>query len=837
MGLWDKIKSIFIKKEQPKLLSDGNNKEPQAQENYVRKRISRPSTSQKLALLLSTGVLVLPLAACKSNVETDKKPITEVSLCDTSDIRLSKYIEEYITAFESGDISDSTEMYAYYKELYELLKQEPISETDGISENTTYNFNKELMNYDTFEEESGSYYANGELIKDINFSSVNVKTLYGNIEIQNNDEYYTIINKASDNSIETIIKYNLDGSWEISENKNGENEIYKFNNEGLLTTSEIEDETKKVYVDGNINVYNNYKFTFNENTRLIEERKPDGSYIIYDSGRIDETRFNRYSDYSKYFDKIIYYYGKNDKINQIKAYNTWEYNDNRRGEGEVIIFPNGDYYEYNKYFDEDDNIYRNEKIERKYDKSRTEINETVDENGEKIVTICTWEDDVHTSSGAIDITYYSINNKVLKERKNGIIYEYSSEDGLFFRAYKVQDDGEMYYRKDGTKLRFEGKDGTRIGYYENENIEYIENDKTFTRYHKDYPKVISYMSNKTDEDITVEINGKKYKLSETGYVKCFENGDIQEYYYDENNGYQKYESGNCVYKEKGITTTKDSNENILNISNNTTRTEFYDYNQNFISSIQNKSEEEITVEANGKEFVLGENGLVSFFEDGSTKRYKYDDNKIIEYTTYGTHKIFEDGKWTSYNKDNEIVWIGNNVNGYGGLNGFYTEYYDYENNLIKIKKENGITTTYSYNQDITSLENNNKDGITVTINDIYGNTYDLKDGDFVSFYTTGNIAYIKQEDIFKKYYRNDNEDYYYIKNESDNTYTFYHNDEVLYTTNNPDSFEIKYKDGAQRVVLEDGTIVDPDIEEIIETTEMTPEEEAHSNNLEDCEER
>lgn len=332
------------------------------------------------------------------------------------------------------------------------------------------------------------------------------------------------------------------------------------------------------------------------------------------------------------FDKIIYYYDKNDNLTQIKIYDAWIYNDNRYGERQIIVFPNGDYYEYNKYFDENDNLYNYEKIERKYNKSKTEISESVDENGEKVVTIRRWEDDVRTINGAIDMTYYSVNNKVIVERKNGIIYEYSREDGAFLSASQVQDDGVMYYREDGTKLSFEGKDGTRIGYYENENIEYIENDTTFTRYYKDYPNVVSYISNQSEEEITVEVNGKEFILSESGHVQCFENGDTQEYYYDENTGYRYFEFGNWTYEENGTITTKDSYGNILDISNDVTRTEYYNYEQNIISRIVNRSEEEITVEANGKEFTLAPNGSVSFYKDGSTQRYKYDDNTIIEYT-------------------------------------------------------------------------------------------------------------------------------------------------------------------------------------------------------------
>lgn len=206
--------------------------------------------------------------------------------------------------------------------------------------------------------------------------------------------------------------------------------------------------------------------------------------------------------------------------------------------------------------------------------------------------------------------------------------------------------------------------------------------------------------------------------------------------------------------------------------------------------------------------------------------------QLLNIQTYGT-RIFKDGLWTSYNKDNEIIWIGDDIYEHGN----YIDYYDYENDLIRRKKENGITTSYSYSQRIEEVKNNNKEGLIISINDIYGNVYDLSNGDYISFYPTGILRYIVQGDIVKDFYRNSTQEYYYTRDKTNNIYTFYHNDEILYTTDNPDSFKIKYIDGEQRVILEDGTIIDPDIEEIIETTEMTTEEEIPSNSLEDYENR
>lgn len=503
-------------------------------------------------------------------------------------------------------------------------------------------------------------------------------------------------------------------------------------------------------------------------------------------------------------------------------------NDNSYGEMQIIVFPNGDYYENNKYFDENGNIYKNEKIERKYNKSTTEIDESIDENGEKVVEIRKWEDDVRTASGAIDMTYYSINNQVVVERKDGIIYEYH-KDGKFSYAYQVQEDGVMYYREDATKLRYEGEDGIKIFYYENGNISSIETSTTYMRYNKDYPNIISYASNRSEEEITIEVNGKEFKLGKNGHVTCYENGDTKEYYYDENTGYKYYESGDWEYEENGVVTKKDIYGNILAISDDKMYIGYHDYDENLISMISNRSEEEVVVEANGKEFKLTQSGHVSFYENGDTKEYNYDDNTRSVYYRDGSSSILKDGTWTDYNKDNEITSTrsGNNR----------TEYYDYEKGLVKSKRENGIYTSYYYDQQISQIENHNEEGVIVTVNDIYGNVYDLNNGDYAHFYSEGSFSNIKQGDILKKFYRNNNQEYYYIHDGSTDTYAFYHNDEILYTTDNPDSFEIVYKNGAQRVVLSDGTVIDPDIEEVIETTEIQTEEATIPSSFENIEEQ
>ena len=119
-----------------------------------KRNIFKPISPKKIAALLSASLVMLPLTACKEkNVE---KPRIEIEFCDTSDIKLDTYLEDY----EKGKIRNGTEMYNYYEELFEILSQEEIVSTEENqnielenqnieleNSNVTYNFNKELITF------------------------------------------------------------------------------------------------------------------------------------------------------------------------------------------------------------------------------------------------------------------------------------------------------------------------------------------------------------------------------------------------------------------------------------------------------------------------------------------------------------------------------------------------------------------------------------------------------------------------------------------------------------------------------------------------------------------
>ncbi|MBO5348773.1 MAG: hypothetical protein J6A89_03010 [Clostridia bacterium] len=813
--------------------------------------ISGAKTSGKFAAILSAAILVLQLTAC-SNSKPIEEVKTEIEFCDTSDIALYNYIDKYKEDYKDGNVSNGIEMYTYYKELYDFLKLDPITKTDNseafqYSEaqiiNTTYNFNKDTMVYDTLE--NGIYYVNGEVIKKVESDSVQLKTLYGNIKIENLDESYFITNIDDENSIKTVIQYNSDGSWTISEDANKKSEIFQFNNDGILVSSDtikhVDDNNtiRKVYNNGNINFYDAY----DQHSNLVEKRKVDGSYMIVGHINIDKNRYNFYPDSNTYYDEILYYYDENDNLQNIKAYEKSLHNDGSYTENSTIFFPNGDYYKYIQYYNANGNLYKNEKIENKYNQYKTSILEEQNENGETNVIVNKW--DYNINGGIGDCIYRKINNVITIKQKDGIIYQYSQQDGKFYDAYKVQKDGIMYYREDGSKLCFEKKNGTKIGYDEKGNINSITNDAIFTGYYNYDENVISYISNKSDCEITVNANGKKFELSPTGYVSFYENGNTNTYYYDEKTSSNYLETGEEWCSEKdGITTFYDTNHNITGIIKDDIRTDYYDYDNNVIQAIESKGirytyyengnikkVENLTNEDllnfNGYELIKG--SYISYYENDNLQKYYYDKDYSIEYYETGEEwKVDQDNRKIIYDKEHNVtaMWENKSNDGFYTL---YTEYYDYDNNIIKSIQEDSVVTNYYKNQEIENIYNYNDEGVVVAVNDIYGNVYQLNKDDYIRFNKDGFISSVKQGNDIKVCWRNDTQEYFYVKNENDNTYTFYHNDEILYITDNADSFKrtvFNNDNGRVRIVLEDGTIIDPDIQgEMTENKQIEPKEE------------
>lgn len=757
---------------------------------------------KRIVAIFSAGTMMFSLTACRNNKKAEKSTETQIQYCDTSDIRLQLYLDKYVSEYNAGDISNGTEAFTHYTDLYDLLTSGLDSEDTIESEQDinaiTYNWDKTEMIYDSVEETDSliTYYANGEEIKQVAENSVQLKTLNGDIEIELVDGSCLVTNTDEVNTTTTILQYNPNGSYTISENTNEESGKFDFNEDGVLVSSEIienlgsDNEIYKNYKynNGNMNCYNVY----GDYSNLIEKRNEDGSYVIYDN-HLDTNRYNFHHDLFRNYSQISYYYDKDDELEHIDVYDEAQSNSQNYYEIQAIFLPNGDYYRYKKDYDENGNVKEEEKTEVKYNKYRNTIINKKNESGEteKITskfdyTLTSPYKFMFNSSQTGGCIYECVNNIVTIKQKDGIIYKYSSEDGSFVQAYRVEDNGIMYYTEDGKKSYFEKYQATESGFSREMRIEYdkdeqecaIEDGVTRTRYYNYDEKNISSISNVTENEITVEAYGKQYKLGERCSVSFHENGNVSRYGYNSNNIYTEY-------YETGEIRCSSNDEKII----------AYHENGN-ISCIVN-TKEGTSINVAGYELING--SKIYFDENGNVEKYYYDDSYSEEYYKNGKKTIVKDGKKFRYNEDNKVTEVWENPikdeNGFVSYTTF-TKYYDYENGQIE--------KISNYSEDTS-----------VIINDSYGNVYELKENDNIYFRDNGNLQSCKQGEEERIFYRELDQGYYYVKNLNTNTYTFYHNDEIIYRIENGEMnfhMEVTYKNGERiiRIKLQDGTIIDGD---------------------------
>lgn len=786
-----------------------------------KRNIFKPISPKKIAALLSVSLVMLPLTACREkNVE---KPRIEIEFCDTSDIKLDTYLNNYVEDYENGKIRNGIEMYNYYEELFEILSQEeivPTEENQNIkleNSNVTYNFNKELMQYE--KKEDSYYYANDEIIKKVynSLGFVELKTNNGTIKINKHEASYIITNKNEKKSIETFLQYNQDGSYKVTEKTDSKSDTLEFNNKGLLETSiNIEyrkSNIKKIYKNGDINIYDKY-----EHENLIERINLDGSYIIVDyNNGIDKSRYNFYPESRISYDKITYFYAPNDHLQKIETYDESLINTNHNREDKTIFLPNGDYYEYIKTYDENNQLYEDEKIENKYNKYSTRVISEKNEEGNFDQIIERYDYNAISPDKKLGFTgdwvFKSVNGKVVITQKDGIIYNYNEENGEFVKAYKAEKDGVTYYNEDTKKIKFYGFDGTIMQFDENEKIDYIDNGITRISYYNYDKNFISYISNCSENEITVEANGKSFKLSSTGNVSFYKNGNTMHYAYDDNIRHSYHENGvEWQFVENETTTFYDENHKITGIIKDGIRTDYYDYDNNIIQSfeengirytyyeytniderkikkIENFGSEEVYI-YDGYELKTGSS--ISYYENGQVNYYSYDESCNIKFNEDGKHDYeTKDGKKYCYGSNDKIFGVWDDS--------VFTGFHDFEK------------------QEISRILNAKDDGTIISINDLYGNVYDLKKDESINFYENGNLHYVEYNDGLKKCYRKEDQNYYYIKNENNNTCTFYYKDKVLHTMDLSEKFITTCKDGTNRIELADGTIIDSD--EVIEQIE------------------
>lgn len=768
-------------------------------EKNIFKRIFR-----RIAAIFSAGAVTLTLAAC----DEDKAPTIEetesFTLVDTSDINLTSMLDKYTEDYDKGTIVDGTEMFKHYEELYGDLRKDQTLPTPEVGfweiapdpEVITYNFDMGQVKYDTVE--NGIYYIDGEVIKEVTDNSVKIKTLDGSIEVEDLDDSYCIINVNDSNSTTTTVQYNFDGSYTISENENSQNQRFEFSKDGMLASSEIAQkdeegretsEIKKAYKNGNINYYSAY----DDKGRLIEERQEDGSYIIieYDN-TIDEEIYNFYSDsnrqnnylptyYERLHDKISYYYDENDKLTKIETHI-------KASENSYTIFsPNGDYYEYVKSTDENGKIIYEGKIENIYNKYRTREEKRRNKDGEFDVYVSKFDysllpSDPYISNG--DTVFSSRNGTILVQEKDGIIYQYG-QDGMFFQAYNVVEDGKNYYREDGSKLSFEGKNGKKIDYNKEGKICTITDDTMTTGYYDYEQNSISYISNKSDDEITVEVNGKTYKLSKSESVAFYESGGIQSHdNYNENAYILYYETGEeWQVRKDGIYTVYDKEHNITAIEKDKVTTGYYDYANNLI---EYKNENGITTyfyRNNQIELIRNGNyrdGIIISVNDIFGNIYEIGEGDEIRFNENGTVKSFKEAEVSEYKE------FGENYPNFRDISSATTTYYGYDENnnmYITSKKEENWT----YKKEVDHISGNQS----------YKHTY-YRD------YENNIINSIDEKDRYTYYYKDTDQSCYYVKNKNDESFTVYRNGEVLYESNGTEKI-YSWSTGGFTIVLEDGS--------------------------------
>ncbi len=639
------------------------------------KKIFGPSTSKKIALLLSASSLILPLTACNSkNKEVHKKPKIEMKLCDTSDIKLDRFVDDYVRAYEMGNITNGTEMYNYYTDLYQTMSmdsEKSLDETTDISdvqdtEMVTYNFNGEAMNYEF--EEDGSYYIDGEVVKSIGYNNVSVKTVDGSIQIDSRDNSYFIVNTDDMTKTITTLQYNEDGSYSVSEEVNGKHHLYEFNSDGILESlyqanKGDNQNFKTIYDDGNINLYNVYNVWHDGKLgNLIKEKHEDGSYIIHDRGRIDPDRYDLHTNTGYVCDTITYYYNKNDELQYIETQGKTS-----NGSHHDKFFPDGDYVEYNIYHDEDGSVKREEKRVHKYEQGIiNEIIKTKNETTGELDTIVRILDknakSPYVDEGTYIPTYETFNNQIIVQQKDGITYNYG-KDGIFHEAYKVIEDGVIKYNEIGNKVSYIQDDGTKTYYNEDGKITSVEKNN-YTAYYNN-EESISKVISRSDDEIEVEVNNVKYKISQKNeYITFYDNGkeeriekDGKIFEYDTNHNvtkvsenrdehgiygritsYYDYENNLISYRlENNIGVGYFENQDIEFIQNNN-ENECVGINDIYGNVYELKYEDQIRFRPNGNIEYLIQNGKKAVFYDIDDQTHYYvinKDNHCIEYYCNG----------------------------------------------------------------------------------------------------------------------------------------------------------------------------------------------------------
>ena len=796
-----------------------------------KKRITGAKTSQKIAALLSIGILALPLAGFTSKllhnehaeniqVEEEKKVQNLQSnnsyLFDTSYINAQNFYDGYVESFEDGNQSYIIEQMEQLKETYEMLRITPgtyVATENGV----TFNFDGSPIEYDELKD--GIFYKDNSAIKEIHPNSVMLKTKNGKITFSlKPDKSLTINNHNELADVTTKIVYSADKSCSISEESVDRQVEYIFDENGLIYfSSDTKDTLNPLY-------YENGDIRKSSSGNIQKEINSDGSYTITKDDCFIKPAGSDVSVQLPQTCSVTYYYNSNDTF--LRAVVSTD--DNHSKSIRCNVNSDGTYELAVKEQDKNGNVIYSELKERDKNNIFKHLLKELDENGTQHTTVETIDYNLISPDYVFskpskqikgDTTYLKIDDVEYIKQKDGFIYKYNRENGNFYQAYQVDGTSEVKYANEEGKIIMV-KDRTKETNY----IDYENHIKSSVR-------------NISQSPITIEYNGESYVLNPNKYIQgnaesiityqkddkttlqffadgskhvlhTLPNGDAFKIeYYDSDN---KITS---VFQDGILTSYYDYENNIIkSISDNKGIQKNYYENTQTLSSISNSSKEEIYYDG----FELKKGSMLNLYEDGSVKKYYYDNSSYYQKDENGNYvgNRKENNTLYEYKKDGQIEAITTNVDDPDMKE--KTFYYNYEEGLISsiTNKDQRISYYYDVNPDtneqyVRSIENYSEDSRTVYDKD--GNEYILEKDDEITYWENGGIHYLKQGSQQFNYCVRNNTELYFIRTQD--SISLYYNGSVLYQSDDPHAAgyyisSVYEKDGKTYIQFGNGTLIE-----------------------------
>lgn len=795
-----------------------------------KKRITGAKTSQKLAALLSIGVLALPLAGFTSklfhkehteNIQVEQENENQnlqsnnSYLFDTSYINAQNFYDGYVESYEDGNQSYIIEQMEQLKETYEMLRTTPgtyVATENGV----TFNFDGSPIEYDELKD--GVFFKDNSSIKEIHPNSVILKTQDGKIAFSlKPDNSLTVNNYNELANTTTKIVYSADKSCSISEESADRQVEYKFDENGLIYFSfDTMEKLSPLY-------YENGDVRTSSSGNIQKDINSDGSYTITKDDWFINPSSSNVSVQLPQTCSVTYYYNSDDTFLRA-AVNTDYHSKSIR----CTANADGSYVLAVKEQDENGNVIYSELKERDKNNIFKHLLKEQDENGKQHTTVETidynliFPDYVFSKPSKQikgDTTYLKIDDVEYIKQKYGFIYQYDRKDGSFYQAYQVNGTSEIKYANEDGKI-------------------ITVKDRTKETNYTDYENHIkSSVRNISQSPITIEYNGESYVLNPNKYIQGTADSIIT-YQKDDLTTLQFFADGSkhVLHTQPNGDTSKieyyDPDNKITSIFQDGILTSYYDYENNIIksisdnkgiqksyyedtqtlSSISNSSKEEIYYAG----FELKKGSMLNLYEDGSVKKYYYDNSCYYQKDENGNYvgNRKENNTLYEYKKDGQIEAITTNVDDPDMKE--KTFYYNYEEGLISsiTNKDQRISYYYDVNPDtneqyVRSIENYSEDSRAVYDKD--GNEYILEKDDEITYWENGGIHYLKQGSQQFDYCVRNNTELYFIRTQD--SISLYYNGDVVYQSDDPHAAgyyisSVYEKDGKTYIQFGNGTLIE-----------------------------